>query len=112
MGPPESPAEGRVDVPIPIRLPVMQAMMRCPPQNPLLRGTLGQERHGKLSHSAQLVTPVPEIAMIARRYAKHADCVGRGKPSQQGKRRRGPPHQQQSRMKQNEEENSPELVPR
>ena len=83
MRPPETAKRGRVDIALPIRLPMMQAMMRRPPQDSLLRRTLRQKCHRELRNPAKLVASMPEIPVIAGRDSKHADRVGHGEPGQE-----------------------------
>jgi hypothetical protein len=99
-----------MDIPFPIRLPMMKPMMRRPPQDSLLRGTLRQEGHHELRNPVKLVASMSKIPVIASRHAEHADRIGHGQPSQQRDRRRGPQNRQHADMNQQEEEDRPELV--
>jgi hypothetical protein len=89
---------------------MVQAMMRRPPQDSLLRRTLRQEGHRELRRPAQLVTSVPEISVIACRDSKHAERVSQDEPGEERPGRPGPPHARRTRMNQQEKENRPELV--
>ena len=99
-----------MNIPVPVRFAMMQAMVRRPPENTLLRGALGEEGQNKLPRPAELVTAMSEIPVVACRDSEHPDGIGGGKPSQERKRRRRPPNSQQACVKQHEEENRPELV--
>jgi hypothetical protein len=47
------------------------AMVRRPPQNTFLAGSLSQERHQELRHPPEPVASVTEIAVISTRHSEH-----------------------------------------
>jgi len=54
-----------------VRMPVMVAVMRSPPQHALLRRGHGHERNHELKDATGLEGPVRKIAVIARRDEEH-----------------------------------------
>lgn len=58
-----------------IRMLVMFAMLRRPPQRPLLETGTTEESHHKLEPSTGLVGAMREVAVIARRQSEHPEVV-------------------------------------
>ena len=62
----------RMQIQLLVRIAVMVAVMRRPPQHALLRRRHGHEGDHKLKHAAGLKRAVRKIAVIAGRHEEHA----------------------------------------
>src|SRR6266849_4329832 len=71
MGPEESEKSGRMQIQFLVRMPVMMAVMRRPPEHALLRRGHGHERDHKLKHAAGLKRAVRKITVVTRGDEEH-----------------------------------------
>ncbi len=75
VAPPEALLHGRVDVLLLVRVAVVVAVVRRPPQHALLRGGGAHEGQDELEDAVRLVGPVGEVAVEARGNPPHAQQV-------------------------------------
>ena len=87
-------------------------VMRRPPQDAFLRGTLRQKSHRELRGTSQPVAPVPKVTVVPGRDSKHPDRVRCQKPKHQRRRYRRPVYEDNGQMKQDEEQDRSKAVAR
>ncbi len=77
VAPPETVDLRGVNVARLIALPVVQAVMRGPPDDALLRARRREEREHELHRARRLVRAVREVAVVPARHAEHAHVIER-----------------------------------
>src|SRR5271165_3717754 len=75
MGPPEATLQRRMDISLPVCVPMMHAMVSGPPEDALLARGLSHKCHQELPPTPQLVGAVAEIAVVSRGNGKHTNTV-------------------------------------
>jgi hypothetical protein len=102
MAPPEAVLGWRMRVAAGVGMPVMIAMVRCPPQGPALHAGSSDGGEDELQHPRGLERAVRKVAVIKTGEREHAQRVQRHRHAYRKPRRTDPEHRQASQMQRNE----------
>ena len=80
MRPPDTPRYRGMHIFAGIRIAMVHAMMRCPPENAHLRAGLGEKGEDKLRDSTELEGAMAEVTVIAGSDRKHANAISDHEP--------------------------------